>query len=149
MKKTRKPTAKILKRLVLRTSAKSGGSNGSKSGTKVLTTGVLNTAVGQTAAHIEVANFSATTSAEVTVQVYDWNSGSPVILLSENVTLPPLSHTIISQDVEPFHYEVRIIYLRNDHVIANTFAINGDTSTVPGLTFNQDQLMRISSRKRK
>ncbi|WP_162251879.1 hypothetical protein, partial [Massilia sp. Root335] len=122
-------------------------SGGSKSGTKVLTTGVLNTAVGQTAAHIEVANFSSTTAALVTVQVFDWNSGSPVILLNQTVTIGPLTHRIFSQDVTPFHYEVRIIHPSNANVIANTFAINAGTSTVPGLTFNQDQLMSIKSGK--
>ena len=58
----------------------------------VLTTGVLNTVVGQTAAHIEVANLDSAKTFQVRVQVINWNSGSPVILLNQLVTLLPNQH---------------------------------------------------------
>jgi len=109
----------------------------------VLTTGVLNTVVDQTAAHIEVANLDPAKTFQVRVQVINWNSGSPEILLNQLVTLLPNQHINISQFVEPFHYEVRIFHPGSPNVIANTFAIDADTFTLPGLTFNQKDLMKL------
>ncbi len=110
---------------------------------RVLTTGVLNTVEGQTAAHIEVANFDPTETFHVRVQVISWNSGSPVILLNQLVTLLPNQLISISQAVTPFHYEVRIFHPGSPNVIANTFAIDAATFTLPGLTFNQEDLMKL------
>jgi len=110
---------------------------------KVLSTGVLNTVVGQTATHIEVANLGSTATRTVRVQVINWNSGSPVVLSNQTLTLPPKTHQIITTNVAPFHYEVRIAHPGDPNVIANTFAINAATFTLPGLTFNQDELMVI------
>ncbi len=110
---------------------------------KVLSTGVLNTVVDQTAAHIEVSNADPTRSFRVIVQVIDWNSGSPVILLNEVFDIAPNTHRIFSQEVSPFHYEVRIFHPGSPNVIANTFAINATTFTLPGLTFNQKELMEL------
>lgn len=109
----------------------------------VLTTGVLNTVVEQTAAHIEVANLDPAKTFQVRVQVINWNSGSPVILLNELVILLPNQHFNLSQDVAQFHYEVRIFHPGSPNVIANTFAINAGTFTLPGLTFNQKDLMEL------
>lgn len=110
---------------------------------QVLTTGVLNTVVNQTAAHIEVANFDPTETFQIRVQVINWNSGSPVVLLNQLVTLLPNEHVNLSQAVSPFHYEVRIFHPGSPNVIANTFAINAATFTLPGLTFNQEDLMKL------
>ena len=110
----------------------------------VLTTGVLNTVVDQTAAHIEVANLDPTKTFQVRVQVINWNSGRPVILLNQLVTLLPNQHKNLSQAVTPFHYEVRIFHPGSPNVIANTFAINAATLTLPGLTFNQKDLMKLN-----
>ncbi|MET3656411.1 MULTISPECIES: hypothetical protein [Sporosarcina] len=109
----------------------------------VLSTGVLNTVVGQTAAHIEVANLDPTRTFQVRVQVINWNSGGPEVLLNQLVTLLPNQHINLSQFVEPFHYEVRIFHPGSPNVIANTFAINAGTFTLPGLTFNQKDLMKL------
>ena len=109
----------------------------------VLTTGVLNTVVDQTAAHIEVANLDPAKTLHVRVQVINWNSGSPVILLNQLVTLLPNQHINLSQAVAPFHYEVRIFHPGSPNVIANTFAINAGTFTLPDLTFNQKDLMKL------
>ncbi|MFJ7935978.1 hypothetical protein [Sporosarcina sp. NPDC096371] len=110
---------------------------------EVLTTGVLNTVVGQTAAHIELANFDPTKTFQVRVQVINWNSGSPVILRNQLVTLLPNQFVSITQAVTPFHYEVRIFHPGSPNVIANTFAIDAATFTLPGLTFNQKDLMKL------
>lgn len=110
---------------------------------QVLTTGVLNTVVNQTAAHIEVANLDPIETFEVRVQVINWNSGFPVVLLNQLVTLQPNEHVNLSQNVSPFHYEVRIFHPGSPNVIANTFAINAATFTLPGLTFNQKDLMKL------
>lgn len=110
---------------------------------QVLTTGVLNTVEDQTAAHIEVANFDPTRTFQVRVQVINWNSGSPVVLLNQLVTLLPNQLFSISQAVTPFHYEVRIFHPGSPNVIANTFAIDAATFTLPGLTFNQEDLMKL------
>ncbi|MER2089997.1 MAG: hypothetical protein ABS920_09670 [Sporosarcina sp.] len=109
----------------------------------VLTTGVLNTVVGQTAAHIEIANLDPVETFQARVQVINWNSGSPVILLNQLVTLLPNRHIVLTQNVAPFHYEVRIFHPGSPNVIANTFAINAATFTLPGLTFNQKDLMKL------
>ncbi len=109
----------------------------------VLTTGVLNTVVAQTAAHIEIANLDPVETFQARVQVIDWNSGSPVVLLNQLVTLLPNRLISLSQNVTPFHYEVRIFHPGSPNVIANTFAINGATFTLPGLTFNQKDLMKL------
>ena len=109
----------------------------------VLTTGVLNTVIDQTAAHIEVANLDPAKTFQVRVQVINWNSGSPEFLLNQLVTLLPNQHINISQFVEPFHYEVRIFHPGSPNVIANTFAIDAETFTLPGLTFNQKDLMKL------
>ncbi|WP_342511688.1 hypothetical protein MKY34_14260 [Sporosarcina sp. FSL K6-1522] len=109
----------------------------------VLTTGVLNTVADQTAAHIEVANFDPTETFEVRVQVINWNSGAPVVLLNQLVTLLPNRHVNLSQNVTAFHYEVRIFHPGSPNVIANTFAIDAGTFTLPGLTFNQKELMEL------
>ena len=58
----------------------------------VLTTGVLNTVVDQTAAHIEIANLDPVKTFQVRVQVINWNSGTPVVLLNQLVTLLPNQH---------------------------------------------------------
>ncbi|WP_459500579.1 hypothetical protein [Bacillus sp. C1] len=110
---------------------------------KVLSTGVLNTVVGQTAAHIELSNVDPTRTFRVRVQVINWNSNSPVILLNEVVELAPNTHRFVSQNVSAFHYEIRIFHPGSPNVIANTFAINAATSTLPGLTFNQKELMEL------
>ena len=109
----------------------------------VLTTGVLNTVVGQTAAHIEVTNFDPTETFEVRVQVINWNSGAPVVLLNQLVTVLPNQLVTLSQNVTPFHYEVRIFHPGSPNVIVNTFAIDAGTFTLPGLTFNQKELMEL------
>ena len=114
-----------------------------KSKPMVLTTGVLNTVVGQTAAHIEIANLDPVKTFQARVQVIDWNSGSPVVLLNQLVTLLPNQHSVLTQNVAPFHYEVRIFHPGSPNVIANTFAINAGTFTLPGLTFNQKDLMEL------
>jgi hypothetical protein len=109
----------------------------------VLTTGVLNTVVAQTAAHIEVANLDPVKTFQVRVQVINWNSGSPVVLLNQLLTLLPNQFISVIQSVAPFHYEVRIFHPGSPNVIANTFAINAATFTLPGLTFNQKELMKL------
>ena len=73
----------------------------------VLTTGVLNTVVGQTAAHIEIANLDPVETFQARVQVINWNSGSPVVLLNQLVNLLPNRHVILTQNVAPFHYEAK------------------------------------------
>ena len=110
---------------------------------QVLTTGVLNTVEDQTAAHIELANFDPTETFQVRVQVINWNSGAPVILLNQLVTLLPNQLVTLTQAVTPFHYEVRIFHPGSPNVIANTFAIDAATFTLPGLTFNQEDLMKL------
>jgi len=110
---------------------------------QVLSTGVLNTVANQTAAHIEVANFDPTETFQVRVQVINWNSGSPVVLLNQLVTLLPNQLATLSQAVAPFHYEVRIFHPGSPNVIANTFAIDAATFTLAGLTFNQEDLMKL------
>lgn len=109
----------------------------------VLTTGVLNTVVNQTAAHIEVANLDPVETFQVRVQVIDWNSGTPVVLFNQLVTLLPNRHANFSQNITAFHYEVRIFHPGSTNVIANTFAIDAGTFTLPGLTFNQNELMKL------
>jgi hypothetical protein len=109
----------------------------------VLTTGVLNTVVDQKAAHIELANLDPAKTFQVRVQVINWNSGTPVVLRNQLVTLLPNHHVNLSQSVTPFHYEVRIFHPGSPNVIANTFAINAGTFTLPGLTFNQKDLMKL------
>lgn len=109
----------------------------------VLTTGVLNTVVNQTAAHIEVANLDPVETYQVRVQVINWNSGTPVVLFNQLVTLLPNHHANFSQNVTAFHYEVRIFHPGSPNVIANTFAIDAGTFTLPGLTFNQKELMQL------
>ncbi|MEK5038555.1 hypothetical protein [Sporosarcina sp. FSL K6-3457] len=110
---------------------------------QVLTTGVLNTVVNQAAAHIEVANLDPTETFQVRVQVIDWSTGTPIVQLNQLVTLLPNQHDIFTQSVTPFHYEVRIFHPGSPNVIANTFAIDAATFTLPGLTFNQKDLMKL------
>ncbi len=110
---------------------------------QVLTTGVLNTVADQTAAHIEVVNLDPTKTFQVRVQVIDWNTGSPVVRLNQLVTLLPNQFRSVTQAVTPFHYEVRIFHPGSPNVIANTFAIDAATFTLPGLTFNQKDLMKL------
>lgn len=109
----------------------------------VLTTGVLNTVANQAAAHIELANLDPVETFQIRVQVIQWISGSPVILLDQVVALLPNQHMNLSQNVTPFHYEVRIFHPGSPNVIANTFAIDAGTFTLPGLTFNQKELMKL------
>jgi len=139
----RRPRAKSGKRTFVKSVSKVMNFGSGKSGIKVLTTGVLNTVANQTAAHIEVTNFNQSRNAQVTVQVYSWNTGSPQLLLNREVTIPPNTFESFTQDITPFHYEVRIIQSTNDNVVANTFAIDGDFNTLPGLTFNQGELIRL------
>ena len=49
----------------------------------------------------------------------------------------------INGDTPSFHYEVRIFHPGSPNVIANTFAITVGTSTLPGLTFDQKDLMKL------
>ncbi|MBP1966798.1 hypothetical protein [Paenibacillus aceris] len=107
---------------------------------RILTTGVLNTVVGQTAAHIEVANMEPVRTTEVTVLVIDWNSGSPVILMNQSVLMLPNTLMSFNQNVTPFHYEIRLILPAHMNVIANTFATNADSFTLAGLTMTEKQL---------
>lgn len=109
----------------------------------VLTTGVLNTIVNQTAAHIELANLDPVQTHQIRVQVINWNSDSPVVLSNEIVTLLPNRHAFVTQNVSAFHYEVRIFHPGSPNVIANTFAIDAATFTLSGLTFNQKELMQL------
>ncbi len=110
---------------------------------KVLTTGVLNTVVDQASAHIELANLDPVETFQVRVQVIEWVGGTPAVLSNDLVTLLPNHHVSVTQAVSPFHYEVRIFHPGSPNVIANTFAINAGTFTLPGLTFNQKELMEI------
>ena len=110
---------------------------------QVLTTGVLNTVVNQAAAHIEVANLDPTETFQVRVQVIDWSTGAPVVQLNQLVTLLPNQFDTFTQSVTPFHYEVRIFHPGSPNVVANTFAIDAATFTLPGLTFNQKELMKL------
>ena len=107
---------------------------------KVLSTGTLNTVVNQTATHIEVANVDPVQTFQVRVQVLNWNGSPPVVLSDTLVTLTPNSHQFLTTAVTPFHYEVRIFHPGSPNVIANTFAIDAGTFTLPGLTFNQEEL---------
>jgi hypothetical protein len=107
---------------------------------RMLTTGVLNTVVDQTAAQIEVVNLELARTAEVTVLVIDWNTGSPVILMNQSVIMQPNTHMSFNQNVSPFHYEIRLILPAHTNVIANTFAINAGTFTLAGLTMSEKEL---------
>jgi len=111
----------------------------------VLTTGVLNTVVDQTAAHIEVVNLDPVETFQVRVQVIQWLSGTPIALFNQLITLLPNQHINLTQNTPTFHYEVRIFHPGSPNVIANTFAINAGTFTLPGLTFNQKDLMKLDT----
>ncbi|MDD9266630.1 hypothetical protein ACFPES_06250 [Paenibacillus sp. GCM10023248] len=110
---------------------------------KMLTTGVLNTVVGQTAAHIEVVNLEAHRSANVTILVIDWNTGSPVILFNQSLTMLPNTFMSFSQALAQFHYEIRLILPAHLNVTANTFAINASASTLPGLTMTEKDMKHL------
>ncbi|MFA9559002.1 hypothetical protein ACERII_16960 [Evansella sp. AB-rgal1] len=112
---------------------------------KILSTGVLNTAVDQTAAHMEVVNLSSDTKT-LRFQIIDWNNTAvPTVLSDQTVTVPPNTLRIFTTNVAPFHYELRVDHPGDPDLIINHFAINAGTFTIPGLTFLQDDLKEITS----
>jgi protocatechuate 3,4-dioxygenase beta subunit len=109
---------------------------------RLLTTGVLNTTANTQAAHVEFANLSIQQQ-EIRYQVYQWVDANPVLLIDETLSINPGQHVIRTQSVQPYHYEIRVFHPGDPNVLVTTFAIDNETFTVPGLTFNQDQMMEI------
>jgi hypothetical protein len=109
---------------------------------RLLSTGVLNTTANTQAAHLEFANLSGQQQ-EVRYQVYQWVEANPVLLIDETLSINPGQHVIRTQPIQPFHYEIRVFHPGDPNVLVTTSAIDNETFTVPGLTFNQDQMMEI------
>ncbi|MFS0780177.1 hypothetical protein [Bacillus sp. 1P06AnD] len=111
---------------------------------KNLSSGVLNTVAGQTAAHLEILNlgfFPAT----FRYQILNWNSGTPVVAADETVIVAPNRTTFRTVATPAFHYELRVQHPGDPNLIINHFAVNAATFTLPGLTLTQKDLMVISS----
>ena len=110
---------------------------------EILSTGVLNTAVGQAAARIELVNLSTTTQT-IRFQIINWNTGSPV---ATTLTVTILPNTLETRNIPvvPFHYELRVEHPGDPDLFINHFAVDAGSFTVPGLTFLQKDLIEIKS----
>lgn len=110
---------------------------------KILSTGILNTVVGQAQAHLEIVNLSFRPRT-VRFQIINWNSGIPVVTNDQTVTIPPNQFRTFNNPVTPFHYELRVQHPGSSNLIVNHFAADATTATIAGLTFLQNDLIEIN-----
>jgi len=97
---------------------------------KILSTGVLRRHSSTKFLTVEALNADPNDSRSVTVQMFDWSSGSPVLLPMVDPTtqtIPPNQYrTFRSFELPPatFAYEVRIIHPKDKDVVTNVFGLS-------------------------
>lgn len=95
-----------------------------------LTTGVLRRHSSTAFLTVEAMNVDPNDSYPVTVQLFDWSSGSPVgipMVDPTTQTLPPDSYrTFRSFQLSPtlYAYEVRITHTKDKDVVTNVFGLS-------------------------
>lgn len=104
--------------------------------TKILSTGVLRRHSSTKFLTVEAMNVDPNDSRSVTVQMFDWSSGSPVLISMVDPTtqtIPPNQYrTFRSFELPPstFAYEVRITHPKDKDVVTNVFGL-GDIAFDP------------------
>ncbi|MFF2890069.1 hypothetical protein [Paenibacillus sp. NPDC057967] len=98
--------------------------------TKILSTGVLRRHSSTEFLTVEAMNVDPNDSRSVTVQMFDWSSGSPVLISMADPTtqtIPPNQYrTFRSFELTPstFAYEVRIVHPKDKDVVTNVFGLS-------------------------
>lgn len=101
-----------------------------KLSTKILSTGILRRHSSTLFLTVEAMNVDPDDSRTVTVQMFDWSSGSPVIipmLDPSTILIPPNQYRTFRSLALPaglFVYEVRIIHPKDRDVVTNTFGLS-------------------------
>jgi hypothetical protein len=96
----------------------------------ILSTGVLRRNSSTNFLTVEAMNADPDDSRTVTVEMFDWSSGSPVLLPMVDPTtqtIPPNQYrTFRSFQLPPatFAYEVRIIHPKDEDVVTNVFGLS-------------------------
>ncbi|OPH57666.1 hypothetical protein BC351_03890 [Paenibacillus ferrarius] len=118
-----------------------------------LSTGILRKAPKTKFALIDVVNLNRTASRAVTVQVFDWSTGSPVPLKVSpcgtkkcTVNVRPNKSVFLFADVSKvtFKYEVRITHQEDRKLITNVTGVTNTPFTPQvGDTVLQSNLVRI------
>ncbi|MEY9870474.1 hypothetical protein ABIE66_005980 [Peribacillus sp. B2I2] len=96
----------------------------------VLSTGVLRRNSDTLFLTVEAINVDPDDFRTVTVQMFDWSSGSPVLLQMEDPasqTLAPNQYVTFRSTALPdttYAYEVRIIHPDDKDVVTNVFGLN-------------------------
>jgi len=99
-------------------------------GSKILSTGVLRRHSDTLFLTVEALNADPDSFRSVTVQMFDWSSGSPVAIAMidpTTQTIPPNSYrTFRSAALSPglFAYEVRIFHPKDKDVVVNVFGLS-------------------------
>jgi len=120
-------------------------------GTKILSTGVLRRHSDTSFVTVEAMNADPDSFRSVTVQIFDWSSGSPVILPMmdpSTILIPPSQYrTFRSLALPPtvFAYEVRIVHPKDKDVVVSTFGLSAlDFDPQTGNNAVQHDLARLS-----
>ncbi|MBK5446675.1 hypothetical protein [Peribacillus sp. TH24] len=96
----------------------------------ILSTGVLRRHSATLFLTVEAMNVDPDDFRTVTVQMFDWSSGSPVVLPMQDPasqTLAPNQYVTfrsLALPVTTFAYEVRIIHPDDKDVVTNVFGLN-------------------------
>ncbi|AWB43009.1 hypothetical protein DCC85_01345 [Paenibacillus sp. CAA11] len=120
----------------------------------IYSTGILRRPGNVRYALVDVVNLNRTTSRNVTVEVFDWSSGSPVALQIQptgsqrcKVKVGPNQTVYLYADISNvrFKYEVRVSRILDRRLIANVFGVtNVPYAPQEGGTVLQRNLVKIN-----
>lgn len=100
---------------------------------KILTTGVLRRHSSTMFLTVEALNVDPDSFRSVTVQMFDWSSGSPIVIPmvdpSTQTLAPTQYRTFRSLQLSPtlFAYEIRVIHPKDKDVVVSVFGLSDIT----------------------